>query len=292
MRPRRTRLLLPPPSEGQYIHGARDCRQRMMRITHVSISLPLYRAYSNLAIHLALHAKRSIVDDIPPSRTAPSSGLGFPFSMQTPSRGPANPLPSSDPVSAFDGRRPQLPRVNADTQRAKPRQTSLTTAFGLSANISASKASGSNAPSPGTWEHSTPLDSVSVGASSSKISTKPSMPNLSAPQSHRSHPSAASKLKRTVSFTGNLHAPGQGKRSATLGTYNAKYLFSIFLFPSTDTAQRVAAIFFVSTASQCINQVEKSVFTSSAKVEEEGCLENSKVHLAVLEDEVKIIRGR
>lgn len=189
----------------------------MMCITHVSISLPLYRAYSNLAILLALHAKRSIVDDIPASRTAPSWGLGFPFSMQTPSGGPADPLPSSNPVSAFDGRRPQPPRANADTQRAKPRQTSLSTTFGLSANISASKArpSGSMAPSPDTWEQSTPLDSVSVGTSSSKISTKQSMPNLSAPQPHRSHSSAAAKLKRPVSFAGNLHAPDQGKSGAT-----------------------------------------------------------------------------
>lgn len=67
----------------------------------------------------------------------------------------------------------------------------------------------------------------------------------------------------------------------------AKYLFRNLLFPSTNAAQRAAAIVFVSTASQSINQVEKSVFTSSPKAEEEGCLENRKVHPAVVEDEVK-----
>ncbi|KAF8155457.1 hypothetical protein B0H34DRAFT_713312 [Crassisporium funariophilum] len=178
------RELVYPPSKGQTLHDA---------------------------YNTSLHAKLSIVNDIPPSKTTPSLDLGVPFSMQTSLQGPANPFPSSGPLPAFDRCCPQVPWVNADTQRAKPRQTLLSNAFGLSANISASNTwpPGSMAPPPNTWEQSTPWHNVSVGPSSLKISNKQSMSNLSAPQPHQSHSSAAANLKGPVLFPGNLHAPDQ-----------------------------------------------------------------------------------
>ena len=233
------------------MHQERDCRKRMMPLMHVSILLPLYGANSNTFILSALHAKQSIVNDVMASRTAPNKGLGNPFAMQTPSRATANPFQSSTLVSALEGNRPQLHRVNADTQRVKPGQLLLSTAFGLSANTNASKAqfSGSMATSPGAWESNSTLedsmawDSISPIQSSSsaapKISTKQSMPNLSVPQARQSRwesdstsegsmamnsvptlsasqpgqgrRSAASMLRRSVSFAGNLDAPNRGK---------------------------------------------------------------------------------
>ena len=234
------------------MHRERDCRKRMMPLKHVSLCLPLYGANSNSPILSALHAKRSIVNnDTPVLRTAPNLGLGNAFIMQTPSQATANPL---QPVSALDGNRQQLPRVNTDKQCAKPQQLTLSAAFDLSANTNASKAQflGSMEASPGAWESNSTsedfmaLDSISANLDQSsssaalKISTKRSMPNLSRPQPRQSRwesdstlegstamdnvptlsapqprQSAASKLRRSVSFAVNLDAPNRGKSKVT-----------------------------------------------------------------------------
>lgn len=245
------------------VHASRERLQKAHDVFNACKYPPcLYGANLNSPILLALHAKESIVDDIQALRTAPNMGLrlGNPFTMQTPSRATANasPLQSSTPVSALDGNRPQLSQVNVDMQRSKPRQLSLSTAFGLSANPKTSKAqfSGSKASSPGAWESNSTLedsmavDSISANqiqsASSAalKVSTKKPMPNpsvpqvhrsrwesdsasegsmaldivpnLLAPQSRRSRPSAASKLRRSVLFAENLDDQNEGKNKITL----------------------------------------------------------------------------
>ena len=153
--------------------------------------------------------------------------------MQTPSRPTANSLPPTLPVSTLDRRRDlatafplrtgrtstasqvqqraavtQLPRVNADMQHGNSRQVSSSAASGLSDKSNASKtpllgASKSSSAS----QRSLALDGVSatqVGNLSSaalKISTKRSMPHISASQPLRSSVSVTQHDDTANSFS-------------------------------------------------------------------------------------------